>query len=290
MMSALFIVVVVLMTVAPSEYGIVESVSAHSRNRGDFGSPLCTRDGQCREDSTVATPRTEFSARSEQQLSDWLKTQALHRRQSIAEFHDGAVIDVLFLGDSITEYLTGKSLEHSCCAEQKRAFSRAWSKHKVLANGISGDQTQHLLWRVSDEGGELSVGKAKINRIVINIGTNNLGAGMSPSMAAEGVLKVAQTVSSLVPTAEIIVEEIFPRANLQQKVAEANEMIRTRMKSRLPSVTLSRCGVQFRLGEEAERESDWTVDRVFMPDALHPNGAGVKKWMDCLQENMILNA
>ncbi|GMH66540.1 hypothetical protein TrLO_g6651 [Triparma laevis f. longispina] len=287
--SCLFVLLIILITFAPAENGIVESVTVHSRGGGDdYGTPLCSKDGGCRESSTEPTPRTVFSVRSPQQMAQWIKTQNHNRRKAEAVFRKSSV-DVLFLGDSITEYLTGTSLGQACCDDQKRSFDKAWVGSNVLALGLSGDQTQHLLWRISGEGGELNVGEATtIKRVVINIGTNNLGVGMTPSMAADGVVKVVETVTKLLPNAEVWVEQIFPRGRLQQSVASANARIRNHINSRMPSsVRISTCGKYFVNAEvKHESEASWTVDRAYLPDELHPNGPGVKLWMDCLKSDM----
>src|SRR5262245_61129058 len=70
--------------------------------------------------------------------------------------------DVIFLGDSITQGWEGQ---------------KAWQEHfgsfKPVNLGIGGDQTGHVLWRIT-EGHELDNLKPKA--AVIMIGTNNTGA------------------------------------------------------------------------------------------------------------------
>src|SRR5215475_15282183 len=69
--------------------------------------------------------------------------------------------DVIFLGDSITHGWEGQ---------------KAWQEHfgpfKPVNLGIGGDQTGHVLWRIT-EGHELDHLKPKA--AVIMIGTNNIG-------------------------------------------------------------------------------------------------------------------
>lgn len=102
--------------------------------------------------------------------------------------------DVLLLGDSITESYLGSNLLRSCprCKGVPEALAeelREWRRPLPIA--ISGDQTQHLLWRLQhgEMPAQLREGGAVIN---LHIGTNNIGHGMRGSQAAAGVRAVAQ--------------------------------------------------------------------------------------------------
>ncbi|CAN0227313.1 unnamed protein product, partial [Hapterophycus canaliculatus] len=59
--------------------------------------------------------------------------------------------------------------------------------------GVSGDQTQHLLWRLQN--GELP-DELQPEVILVAIGTNNLGAGMSVGDAVEGIRAVIEVAAS----------------------------------------------------------------------------------------------
>ncbi|MEI6467441.1 MAG: GDSL-type esterase/lipase family protein, partial [Verrucomicrobiota bacterium] len=87
--------------------------------------------------------------------------------------HDGFVqiakqggVDVLFVGDSITD--GWRRLERG---GGKATWDREFAPLKSANFGISGDRTQHVLWRL--ENGELDGFKPKA--IVLMIGTNNTG-------------------------------------------------------------------------------------------------------------------
>ena len=71
-------------------------------------------------------------------------------------------IDILFMGDSITDFWRNRG-------------SNVWNQYyapRHAANfGISGDRTQHVLWRMDN--GELDGIKPKV--VVLMIGTNNTG-------------------------------------------------------------------------------------------------------------------
>ena len=130
-----------------------------------------------RESPSVPTPRTGWSTRNIEQLSMWMECQRKLRwekekwvgRQGLkllllGEKRAGTMYcDVVnskprsrVAGDSITEHLTGASVGvvSQRLDEVKAAFDSSFEDDTTLALGISGDQTQHLLWRLG-EGGEL---------------------------------------------------------------------------------------------------------------------------------------
>ena len=69
----------------------------------------------------------------------------------------------------------------------------------ALVLGLSGDQTQHVLWRLQEgdefrpaarAGGEPAVGAGNNYVVLVLIGTNNIGSGHLPGPAAEGVARL----------------------------------------------------------------------------------------------------
>ncbi len=88
--------------------------------------------------------------------------------------------DIEFIGDSITQFW-------------ERAGSNVWKeyygKRKVINMGVSGDQTQNVLWRL--EHGQLDGIKAKV--AVIMIGTNNSKTNQfTEAQILEGVTTIVQ--------------------------------------------------------------------------------------------------
>ena len=104
--------------------------------------------------------------------------------------------DVIFLGDSITNGWEGR---------------KAWQEHfgsfKPVNLGISGDQTGHVLWRITD-GHELDNLKPKA--AVIMIGTNNTG-GHTAKQIAGGIKAIVEELKKQKPDMKILVLGIFPR-------------------------------------------------------------------------------
>ena len=104
--------------------------------------------------------------------------------------------DVIFLGDSITHGWEGQ---------------KAWQEHfgsfKPVNLGIGGDQTGHVLWRIT-EGHELDNLKPKA--AVIMIGTNNIG-GHTAEQIAGGIKAIVEELKKQKPDIKILVLGVFPR-------------------------------------------------------------------------------
>jgi lysophospholipase L1-like esterase len=104
--------------------------------------------------------------------------------------------DVIFLGDSITHGWEGQ---------------QAWKEHfgafHPVNLGISGDQTGHVLWRIT-EGHELEHLNPKA--AVIMIGTNNIG-GHSAQQIAGGIKAIVEELKRQKPHIKVLVLGVFPR-------------------------------------------------------------------------------
>lgn len=119
---------------------------------------------------------------------------------------------ILFLGDSITERWT-ESIWH-------REF---WSRGAINA-GIDGDRTEHLLWRL-DHGNLDGVPPALV---VVLIGTNDLGHGRAPRLAAEGVRANLIRLRQRLGNTPILLLGLTPREDrFRAKVDAVNRLIQT---------------------------------------------------------------
>jgi lysophospholipase L1-like esterase len=135
--------------------------------------------------------------------------------------------DVVFLGDSITHGWEGQ---------------KAWEEHfgafKPVNLGIGGDQTGHVLWRITD-GHELDNLKPKA--AVIMIGTNNTG-GHSAEQIAGGIKAIVEELKKQKPGIKILVLGVFPRGGsgdaerTAEQIAEAVKPINEELKKEKPDV------------------------------------------------------
>ena len=183
----------------------------------------------------------------------------------VAQAREGG-IDLLFLGDSITEGWAGKG---------KDVWAERYAKLNAANFGIGGDRTQHVLWRI--ENGELENIKPKV--VVLMIGTNNAGADTGEEIAS-GVTKIVQTVRDKTG-AKVLLLGVFPRGENAEKaaapravIAKVNEII-----SKLDD------GKNVRYLDLSDKfyEPDKSISKDIMPDYLHPNARGYQIWADGMQ-------
>ena len=120
----------------------------------------------------------------------------------------------LFLGDSITQLWS------------PAYWNETLGRRGVLNAGVSGDRTEHLLWRLDH--GNLDGPPPKVALVLI--GTNDIGHGRSVEDAAEGIRAVLVKLRVRRPSTRIMLLGLWPRGAtpsdpLRKKVVEVNRLI-----------------------------------------------------------------
>jgi lysophospholipase L1-like esterase len=174
--------------------------------------------------------------------------------------------DIEFIGDSITQGWEGAG---------KNVWKEIGDKYKVINFGVSGDRTEHVLWRF--EQGQLDGIKAKV--AVVMIGTNNSNKNKDGSDTytdndiLEGVTAIVNQIRTRQPDTKILLLGIFPRGktfNPQRgRLLEINQVLAKLDDGK--NIFYLDFGSQY-------VENDGTISKNIMPDALHPNEAGYKIW------------
>src|SRR5712671_5686782 len=113
--------------------------------------------------------------------------------------------DLPLLGDSITQGFGGDGREvHDPGAAARAQRLARWT----IGNfGISGDCTQHLLWRIDH--GELDGLDPRF--VAVMIGTNNITADDPPAAIAQGIAAVVAAVQRRLPHATVVLQAVLPR-------------------------------------------------------------------------------
>lgn len=177
--------------------------------------------------------------------------------------------DVVFIGDSITQGWEGSG---------KKVWAEHFAPLKAVNLGIGGDQTGHVLWRIT-EGKELEPLKPKA--AVIMIGTNNMG-GHSAEQVAGGVKAIVEELRKQKPEMKILVLGIFPRS------AKATDKIRDKIKE--ANATISKLAddkmVFYKDIGEKFLTTDGTLEKKVMPDLLHLSQEGYEIWATSIKDDL----
>ncbi len=188
----------------------------------------------------------------------------------VAEAKKGG-IDLLFLGDSITDAWRRDPA--------KKIWDREFAQLKAANFGISGDRTQHLLWRIQN--GELEGLAPKV--VVLMIGTNNIGQKdpEPPASAAAGVQAIVKEIHARSAKTRILLLGVFPRSEKADHahrgvVKEINAAI-ARLDDGGKTVRFLDIGEKF-LGPEG------AISKEVMPDFLHLSEKGYQIWADAIRE------
>jgi len=184
-------------------------------------------------------------------------------------------VDLLFMGDSITDFWRNRG---------SNVWNQYYAPRHAVNFGISGDRTQHVLWRM--EHGELDGIKPKV--VVLMICTNNTGKEKNGQPrntvpeTVEGVTAVVHELRTKLPESKILLLSIFPRgADLNDpqrgQVALINSILPALADGK--SVTYLDIGYKF-------LEQDGTLPKSIMPDLLHPNARGYQIWAEAMEPTL----
>ncbi len=193
----------------------------------------------------------------------------LNRHESMNERVKQGNVDLVFIGDSITQAWEGSGNE---------IWKKFYGERNAVNLGISGDRTQHVLWRL--EHGNLDGISPKV--AVIMIGTNNSGSN-SPEEIAEGVTKIVEQIREKTPETRILLLATFPRgADPLDKNRQVNEQS-NRIVEQLADdeqVFYLDIGDKFVDGEGK-------LSKEIMPDLLHLSEQGYTIWAESIEPKLV---
>jgi lysophospholipase L1-like esterase len=199
----------------------------------------------------------------------WVK-----RHEGFVQIAKGGGVDLLFLGDSITDYWRTRG---------KAAWDRYYGGLHAANFGIGGDRTQHVLWRMDH--GELDGLHPKV--VVLMIGTNNTGierdrpvARNTPAEAVAGVTAVVQELRRKLPDTQILLLAIFPRAD---KVGPKPGELRD-INAAIAGLDDGRFVHFLDLGPKFLAPDGTFLPGVMSPDLLHPAAHGYEVWAESIRE------
>jgi len=214
-------------------------------------------------DAVVPVPRPDV----------WWKTRHYAMVDRIRQGH----ARLLFVGDSITHAFGGEPVTGETFNDRGKPTWDKYYGHRQAVNlGISGDRTQHVIWRLDRY--HLEASGAKV--AVVMIGTNNMGAN-SPEQIAEGVAGVCGKLSEKAPGIKILLLAIFPKdkasSALRKKVTDTNVLLQA---------WATKHGVEYLDIGHVFVDASGEIPAEVMPDGLHPMAGGYASWAKAIEPTL----
>lgn len=187
----------------------------------------------------------------------------------VDEFHKIAskneAIDMLWLGDSITEFW-----QHN---EGINVYDKFFGEYKSYNFGIRGDCTQHLLWRVKNGG----LGKLKPKIIFLLIGANNWQN--TANEVAKGILTIVKEIHFQKPKSKLILFGVFPQKekkdnSTREKIKQINSILNNYIQENT---------FYYDIGNAFVDEKGVILENI-MPDFLHLSCEGYHIWANKIKE------
>lgn len=182
------------------------------------------------------------------------------RHKAINERARKGNVDLLFIGDSITQGWEGNG---------KEVWKARYEGRNAMNAGIGGDRTQHVLWRLDN--GNIDGISPKL--AVLMIGTNNFGSNTAEEIAA-GIKAIVARLQVKLPKTKVLVLGVFPRGErpddpLRAKMSEVNNLIRGIGDGKM---------IHYLDINNKLLNPDGTQNRDIMPDLVHLSPRGYEIW------------
>jgi lysophospholipase L1-like esterase len=182
------------------------------------------------------------------------------------EADEGKRVDILFIGDSITQNWTGPDWGGE--RRGRHIWDRYYAGRYALNFGVGADTTENVLWRMDSM--PIQTFHPKI--AVLLIGVNNFQSNTAQEIA-DGTHAILDKTQRFYPGIKIILVSILPNRRSYQKMLDVNAITRT----------------------YADGRSIFYLDLVplFVPvgdnwigigaDHLHPNETGYEIWAKAME-------
>lgn len=196
------------------------------------------------------------------------------KHQAILNIVKQGNIDLIFVGDSITEFWgrpAGADRDWG-----KQIWNHYYAPRHAANLGVSGDQTQHVLWRLDH--GEVDGINPKV--AVVMIGTNNFQS-CTAEQISDGIIAVCAKLREKLPQTKILLLAIFPRDpqpdEKREKLAQA---------SKLASRIADNKTIFYLDINQKFLQPDGTLSADIMPDYLHPHEKGYQIWAAAMEPTL----
>jgi len=213
--------------------------------------------------SVIAEEKLHSATKPVPRSGGWMK-----RHESFNKRVAQGKCDLIFIGDSITQGWEGRG---------RKVWAKFYAKRNAVNLGISGDRTQHVIWRL-DNG---NLYRIKPKAAVIMIGTNNSGSNTSQEIA-DGLGVIVKQLRKKLPETKLLLLGVFPRGtNNTDKRRKVNEGANAIFKKLADgkAVHYLDIGPNF-------LQKDGALPREIMPDLLHLSEKGYTIWAESIEAKL----
>ena len=159
-------------------------------------------------------------------------------------------------------------------------WEEVWAPRAAINLGVSGDRTQHVLWRL-DHGllDALAADNNDVRSVVLMIGTNNSnGRDCTAEQIGAGIVAIVRRLRQGLPDAKVLLLSIFPREEKpcaqRTKCAQASAIAQAAFAH--DDMVVSRdIGDRF-------LQDDGTISKETMHDFLHLSEGAYRVWAEAI--------
>lgn len=199
---------------------------------------------------------------------NWVK-----RHRDLLAYSEEHPSQLVFIGDSINHRWGAPPFDETPRTGQS-VWEHYYGHRNALCLGYGWDRVENMLWRLQH--GELSDTNPRL--VVLMAGTNNFEVN-SPEEIVAGVAAICDEIHRQKPTATVLLLAIFPRgaSGTFPELQEANQRL---------SQLGERKYIIFKDIGPAFLSEQGALTKEVMPDLLHPNAEGYRRWARAIEEDV----
>ena len=209
--------------------------------------------------SAAFAANTAIEPVSHAEKADWMA-----RYQAMTARAKHGHVDLLYVGDSIVQLYE---------TQGKDTWDRYYAPRHALNLGISGDRTEHVLWRL-DHG---NLDGISPTLAIVMIGQNNGGHNTAEEIGTK-VTAVVQKIHAKLPTTKILLLAIFPR---REKPTEERDVLAKA--SRIAAQLADNTTIFYLDITKIFLRPDGSIPAELMPDYEHPSAKGYRMWAEAIE-------
>lgn len=216
---------------------------------------LCSIFAALQADSEPSSALIPISGTSE----NWIK-----RHEAMNERVKQGNVDLIYIGDSIVQHWD---------AQGKAVWDHYYAPRNAVSLGISGDRTEHVLWRL-DHG---NIDGISPKLAIVMIGQNNGPSNTGDEIGA-GVTAIVQKLREKLPSTKILLLAIFFRR--ENPTPERDVLTRA---NDIAAGLADNEHVFYMDINHIFLRPDGSIPATLMPDFEHPSPEGHRIWAEAIE-------